>query len=161
MIRETDNPHNSRPFDVHTWSDHPEVNDFLEDVFNLLPDDFESKSNRKGTPTKRVLKVLLLDLFVVWKEDPTKWIGISLSEKAYSSSRYNALHLSKKTIRVVHALNDLGLLDWLNHSIAGPPTHGVTEPLVSERQTGFRKCLLRLLWKRTGSGSMNRKKSSS
>ena len=98
MIRETDNPHNSRPFDVHTWSDHPEVNDFLEDVFNLLPDDFESKSNRKGTPTKRVLKVLLLDLFVVRKEDPTKWIGISLSEKAYSSSRYNALHLSKKTI---------------------------------------------------------------
>ena len=63
MIREDGNPHNSRPFDVHTWSDHPEVNDFLDDVFNLLPDDFESKSNRKGTPTKRVLKVLLLDLF--------------------------------------------------------------------------------------------------
>ena len=122
MIRETDNPHNSRPFDVHTWSDHPEVNDFLDDIFNLLPDDFESQSNRKGTPTKRVLKVLLLDLFVVWKEDPTKWIGISLSEKAYSSSRYNALHLSKKTLRVVHALNDLGLLDWLNHS------HSKTNP---------------------------------
>ena len=122
MIREDDNPHNSRPFDVHTWSDHPEVNNFLEDVFNLLPDDFESKSNRKGTPTKRVLKVLLLDLFVVWKEDPTKWIGISLSHTAYKSSRYNALHLSKKTIPVVHALNELGLLDWLNHS------HSKTNP---------------------------------
>ena len=122
QFSKSDNPHNSRPFDVHTWSNHPEVNNFLEDVFNLLPDDFESKSNRKGTPTKRVLKVLLLDLFVVWKEDPTKWIGISLSHTAYKSSRYNALHLSKKTIPVVHALNDLGLLDWLNHS------HSKTNP---------------------------------
>ena len=122
MIREDGNPHNSRPFDVHTWSDHPEVNDLLEDVFNLLPDDFESKSNRKGTPTKRVLKVVLLDLFVLWKEDPAKWIGISLSHTAYKSSRYNALHLSKKTIPVVHALHDLGLLDWLNHS------HSKTNP---------------------------------
>ena len=78
----------------------------MEDVFDLLPDDFESKSNRKGTPTKRVLKVVLLDLFVVRKEDPTKWIGISLSDTAYRSSRYNALHLSKKTIRVVHALKE-------------------------------------------------------
>jgi len=99
MIREVDNPHNSRPFDIHTWSDHPEVNIFLDDVFDLLPDNLESQSNNKGTPTKRVLKVVLLDLFVVWKEDPTKWIGISLSEKSYRvSSRYNALHLSKKTI---------------------------------------------------------------
>ena len=82
MIKETDNPHYSRPFDVHTWSDHPEVNTFLDDIYHLLPDDLDSKSNRKGTPTKRVLKVVLLDLFVAWKEDPTKWIGISLSEKS-------------------------------------------------------------------------------
>ena len=117
MIRDDDNPWNSRPFDVHTWSDYPEVNDFLDDVLNLLPHDFESKSNRKGTPTKRVLKVLLLDLFVAWKENPKQWIGISLSHRAYRvSSRYNALNISKKTILVVHALNDLGLLDWLNHS---------------------------------------------
>ena len=101
MIRDEDNPWNSRPFDVHTWSDLPEVNDFLDDVFNLLPDDLESKSNRKGTPTKRVLKVLLLDLFVAWKENPKQWIGISLSHRAYSvSSRYNALNISKKTMPI-------------------------------------------------------------
>ena len=27
---------NSRPLDVHTWSDYSEVNDFVDDIYQLL-----------------------------------------------------------------------------------------------------------------------------
>ena len=32
----------SRPLDVHRWSEHPEVNTFVDDIFNML---FKLKHN--------------------------------------------------------------------------------------------------------------------
>ena len=110
-------PNYSRPLDVHTWSDYPEVNTMVDEVLGLLPSDQESRSNRKGTSSKKILKVLLLDLYVAWRDDPALWIGIGLADSYYRvNSRYNALHISKKLPRLVHALRDVGLLDWVNHS---------------------------------------------
>ena len=55
---------NSRPLDVHTWSDYSEVNDFVDDIYQLLK---SIKGHKKGN--KRLLKVLLLDLYVAWCAD--------------------------------------------------------------------------------------------
>jgi hypothetical protein len=41
---------NSRPLDVHTWSDYSEVNDFVDDIYLLLK---SIKGHKKGN--KRLL----------------------------------------------------------------------------------------------------------
>ena len=60
-------PWHSKPLDVHRWSDHPEVNKLVDRVWNMLSEDVRSsligKSNNAGTPPKRILKVLLIDLY--------------------------------------------------------------------------------------------------
>ena len=127
MTKPIKDPKYSRPFDVHVWSEHPEVNNFINQVYALLPAEVigrvESKSNNKGTLPKHLLKVVLIDLFVAWKQDPELCIGINLANAAYKvGSRYNGLHLSKKLPIMVHALRELGLLDWENHS------HSKTNP---------------------------------
>ena len=55
---------NSKPLDVHTWSDYSKVNDFMDDIYQLLK---SIKGNKNGN--ERLLKVLLLDLYVAWNAD--------------------------------------------------------------------------------------------
>ena len=121
MTREIKDPQYSRPFDVHVWSEHSQVNAAVNTVLRMLPRDtveaLSSKSNRKGTPLKHLLKVLLIDLFVAWKEDPELCLGLAMGNDAYRpTSRYNELHISKKICLLAHALRDLELLDWAKHS---------------------------------------------
>ena len=129
-------PNYSRPLDVHTWSEFPEVNNMVDKVLVVLSSDLESLSNRKGTPSNKILKVLLLDLYVAWRDDPALWIGVCLADSCYRvNSRYNSLHISKKLPRLVHALKDVGLLDWLNHShnAANPRGNRTTRIRASEK----------------------------
>ena len=91
-------PNNSRPFDVHRWSEYPEVkaltNEILHELFEKFPN--------KHTESKRekALRVLLLDLWCSLKEDPLQYIGIQLSSNAYQAGeRYNKLHLKYGPIR--------------------------------------------------------------
>lgn len=62
----------SRPLDVHRWSDHPEVNSFVDKIYSSLPALSGNKQIRK-----KHLKVLLLDLYVAWSTDPDLKIAIS------------------------------------------------------------------------------------
>ncbi|WP_204326066.1 hypothetical protein [Sulfitobacter sediminilitoris] len=77
------------------------------------------KSNRgpkQKTKTRDQLKVLILDLYVAWKEDPELSIGVSLSSNAWQAgSRYNALHISKKIVPIIKALEVAGLIDIAKH----------------------------------------------
>ena len=74
---------NSRPLDVHKWSDHTEANKFVDVVFkNYFPEQF--KSNRRTRKSFRTdLKVLLLDLYVSWNEDLKQTIGVGMSNSFY------------------------------------------------------------------------------
>jgi hypothetical protein len=62
----------SRPLDVHRWSDHPEVNGFVDRIYASLPSLSGNKQIRK-----KHLKVLLLDLYLAWTTDPDLKIAIS------------------------------------------------------------------------------------
>ena len=104
----------SRPLDVHRWSDHPEVNAFVNRIY-------EEHIRQSGTNTnirKKHLKVVLLDLYVTWSDDPSLSIAVHMSKNAYSDgtvsckgkSRYNALNIKVSTIDVVRLLHASGLI---------------------------------------------------
>ena len=97
----------SRPLDVHRWSDHPESNKFVNQIY----DDWFAED--APDITKKHLKVILLDMYMGWKTHPDTTIGIAMSQTYYrANSRYNALHISSKTIAVTKRLLEVGLLDW-------------------------------------------------
>ncbi len=96
----------SRPLDVHVWSEHPEANYFVHLIYRQL---FEKETNIR----KKHLKVVLLDLYVAWKEHAERFIAVHMSPKDYSGliDRYNALHIKDTTIRVVKILRKNNLIE--------------------------------------------------
>ena len=100
-------PWHTNPLDVHRWSDHPEVNKLVDKLWIAVVEPaLGGRSNNTGlSGPKKQLKVLLLDLYVAWLEDPTLCIGISRNNNSYSAnSRYNALHISRKIVDIVDCL---------------------------------------------------------
>jgi hypothetical protein len=96
---------NSRPLDVHTWSEHPEVNSFVDAIYK------EHFADGSEEIRKKHIKVVLLDLYRAWCEDPELKIAYSRNRNDYEArSRYNALHISKLTIEVVDRLTKAGLV---------------------------------------------------
>lgn len=97
----------SRPLDVHRWSDHPESNKFVNQIYD------EWFAQNAPDITKKHLKVILLDIYVGWKTHPDTTIGIAMSQTyCRANSRYNALHISSKAIPITKRLVEVGLLDW-------------------------------------------------
>nr|WP_321254671.1 hypothetical protein [uncultured Ruegeria sp.] len=88
---EIENPWHSRPIDVHRWSDHPEVAELIDRIWDgYLPSDKTSGPKPK-TAFRHQLRVLVLDLYVAWLEDPELSIGVSMSSNYWDNfvSRYN------------------------------------------------------------------------
>ena len=107
----------SRPLDVHKWSDFKHVNAFIDVIwieFFLSSYPVPVKAgNRPTSKPQKQLKVLLLDLYVAWRSDPTLLIGIGLSKSAYKAkSRYNELHISFELVNIVHLAVGFGLIDY-------------------------------------------------
>ena len=104
----------SRVLDVHIWSDYPEVNDFI----NLIYDAYFSNQNGKKSIAKKHIKIVLLDLYVAWLDDPDLCIAVNMTRDFYSknfgtdATRYNELNISAKTIHVVTTLKDKGLVGY-------------------------------------------------
>jgi hypothetical protein len=112
--------HNSRPLDVHRWSEHLEVESFVAPLWNRFNgEQADVSAVKKGRPTKRIkrdnMKVLLLDFYVCWCEDPTRYIGISSNRNDWSKGRYKAIHLSPTILNVLDWLVAEGLVDKRNH----------------------------------------------
>ena len=70
----------SRPLDIHTWSDHPEINIIVDKVWHSLgqyrQETLIPKGNRRGTHPKLLIKVLLVHLYETFLDDPTLWTGV-------------------------------------------------------------------------------------
>ena len=98
----------SRQLDVHTWSDHPEVNKFV----NVIHQTYFKGSRSLTGIQKHALKKVLIDLYVAWLQDPEMCIGFYLGSGYYRvSSRYNALKIGDKTGFIAMCLSDLDLVD--------------------------------------------------
>lgn len=121
-------PRHSRPLDVHRWSDHPEVRAICDHLWASAPFQEYHEDGRTGPkPKRRVkdqLRVLLLDLYVAWKTDTTLSIGVSMGVSEWkTSSRYNALHLSKWIPALVHKLHDANWIELSKGSYKAPGSH--------------------------------------
>ena len=138
---------NSRPLDVHRWSEFPPVNDFVSLLWDryVLDNGLSMPSTRGRTSnqsSKNQFKVLLLDLYICWTEDPDKYIGISLGNKHWRpTSRYNSLHLSKKIKLFLVWLISKGLVEhrphW--HSLESPVNNRCSRYRASESLIQFFK----------------------
>ena len=100
------NRNHSRPFDVHTWSDHPEANNFVNPIFDeLYGDEVDELGEKSIQKRKKQLKTLLLDLYLAWRDDPTLSLGIARDANAFKAkSRYNELHISKLIREIIDKL---------------------------------------------------------
>ena len=108
---------NSRVLDVHVWSEYPEVNDFINEIYDYY---FSTDVLGNKRIKKKHLKVVLLDLYVAWDEDSTSCIGVHMSPKAYSNgqvsikgrNRFNETHIKPVTIDIVLKLIEVGLIHF-------------------------------------------------
>jgi hypothetical protein len=119
-----EDPWHSRVLDVHRWSDHPEIVLVVDALWDANFKGLEDVG-RSGPKPKRSfrhqLRVLILDLYVAWVEDPTLSIAVSMSQNDYKTwSRYNALNISKKILPLIHGLEEAGLIDVAKGSYSGP-----------------------------------------
>ena len=110
---------NSRPLDVHRWSDHAEVTQLIDQLWGVFTEKYpEHVQIKRGTKPKSSLKtqfkVLILDLYVSYLEDPLQWIGMHQSPNQFEKvgSRYNALHISPILITY---RKELHALDWIDY----------------------------------------------
>ena len=98
----------SRQMDVHTWSDHPEVNRFVD----IIHEAYFVGSNSLTGIEKHALKKVLIDLYVAWMNDPEMCIGFYMGSGYYKvNSRYNTLKISDKTGLIIKHLSDFDLVD--------------------------------------------------
>ena len=74
----------SRPLDVHRWSEHPEVKIFVDTIYN---NDFR-QGNENQRIKKKHLKVVLLDLYLAWFDDPDLNIALHMSQSATVMGKY-------------------------------------------------------------------------
>ena len=136
LMADIEDPWNSRPIDVHRWSDHPEVAALADTVWDEYVAIVQRSGPKPKTAFRHQLRVLLLDLYVAWLRDRTLCIGVSLSSNYWdTSSRYNAIHISKKIIPIIKTLHENGLLDLAKGSYSGPgvPGNRTTRIRASER----------------------------
>lgn len=122
------NPWHSRPLDVHRWSEHKELVGVVDQVWQAHCSELAETGRSGPKPVQDFryqLRVLLLDLYVAWLEDPDLCIGVSMSENAWQTgSRYNALSISKKIIELIYLLHRFGLIVLSKGSYSGPLAPG-------------------------------------
>ena len=107
----------SRQLDVHRWSEYAEVYVFVDEVYD---DYLNTQSKENVRIKKKHLKVVLLDLYVAWLNDPELNIAVHMTQAAYSDgtvfnkgkSRYNELNIKVSTVEVVHRLRDAKLIGF-------------------------------------------------
>jgi hypothetical protein len=119
----------SRPLDVHRWSEHPEASKFVNFVYDTY---LNIQSNENQRIKKKHLKVVLLDLYVAWLNDPDLNIAVHMTTGAYSDgtvfkkgkSRYNELNIKVSTIEVVHRLLEAELIGFQKGFEGSPEWQG-------------------------------------
>ena len=97
--------------DIQRWSCDSKVDAGVDEVYELIKglEGFSGKANIQ----KKHLKVILLNLYANYLEDPTKYTGFyRMVNKYRPAGRYNPLHITKTTIRVADHLIALNLIEY-------------------------------------------------
>ena len=107
----------SAPLDVHKWSNHPEIKALSDRLYTEVGiDALDRSGNRKPKrKAKDMLRVLLLDLYVKWLNDPALSIGFPKDKMTFKvkDNRYNKVFISEQIIAVEAKLVEAGYLHEL------------------------------------------------
>ena len=106
----------SRLLDVYLWSEHQGLSYLCDELWeeNFKHDQL---NNTNSTKYKKMFKLVVLNLYVVWLEDKTLAVGLSMSPNEYKQgSRYSQLFISRKIIPIVRKMHKKGLIDLLRGS---------------------------------------------
>jgi hypothetical protein len=100
-------------FDVHRWSEYPEVNAAVNTIYLDLTSNPSFSGQAKLR--KKHIKVIILDLYVKWLQDPSMYSGFYRGKYYYDDleARYNKLFISKLTIPISDALSSMGYIDYI------------------------------------------------
>ena len=118
--------YHSRLLDIHKYSNHAEVEAFVNHIYKThFKSDFEKqfKKNKKKINhenRKSHLKLVLLDLFIAWFNDPDLNISVPMSKNSYNNSkissrgkiRYNELVIKDTILPIVRRLQDIGFIGF-------------------------------------------------
>ena len=91
---------NSRPLDVHKWSQHPRIRQITHTIYSEIKDLPKKPSDQ--VKLKKMLRVLLIDLFVAYKEDPTLYIAYSRRKADYTDKRDDKNNIIKSRYRALY-----------------------------------------------------------
>lgn len=94
----------SRLMGLHTWSDHLPAVNLTNSIYSMISGDRNSKVRH------RLLRIVLLELYLIWQTDPDLKLAVLRDNNAYPKSRYNGLEVSKTVILVVDMLHKAGLI---------------------------------------------------
>ena len=127
----------STKLDIDLSSDTTEaeklINTIWTDGFQIFDIDKSKGGKRPLTPLINQLKLLVLNLFKNWSEDPSLLLGVPMTKNGYKvKSRYNTLNISSKLIEIVNRLHVLGLIEWKKGSESAKRTTRIwpTEKLI-------------------------------
>lgn len=105
---------NSRPLDVHRWSDYPEVNEAVKQIL----EEFKATGAGGTSPRsswdklKKHLKVLVIDLYHNHLNNPDGYIGYSRNRNSYTvAGRYDKLHINYRPL--MHGIDGLAELGYV------------------------------------------------
>lgn len=102
---------NSSLFDVHRWSEYPEVKRGVDELYHQLKsvEGFALNSSIR----KKHLRVVVLDLYVKWLTDPEMYSSYYRADWYYRDldNRYNKLFITRVIKTVIDALQQLGFVE--------------------------------------------------
>ena len=100
----------SVPFNRHAWSDAEAFVELVDTVYASLPTKSQKElvgnSNNKGSMSvKDIMRVVLVDLYSTYKQDPKLCTGFARKYTEWTvSDRYNGQGIPRKIVDVVDAL---------------------------------------------------------
>jgi hypothetical protein len=103
-------PDYSVPFNRHAWSDAEAFVELVDTVYASLPmksqKELIGSSNNKGSMSvKHIMRVVLVDLYNTYKQDPKLSTGFARKHKDWVvNDRYNGQGIPRKIVDVVDAL---------------------------------------------------------
>lgn len=102
----------SRLLDVHKWSDYPEINKAVQQLFSEMDKYPPACKGKKAQRLRNHIKVIVLDILIAHNQDARLCLAFSLNKNDYGQhSRMEKIHLTYSCISAaMTAFSDLGYI---------------------------------------------------
>lgn len=111
----------SIPLNKYIWSDSLESKRLVNNLWDASFTDFNPKpgagGKRPNTPVKDQFRVIILNLYKMWHDDPKLCLGVAMSKSSYGSTHVKkGIVLSALVIDLINRLHEQGYIEWYKGS---------------------------------------------